>query len=67
MTKTYLSETMIVTAQNIIDRTGKTLSGVSGSPCGCAKASLKAYSGLVPMSPNTTPSAPSISARRGWA
>ena len=42
ITVTYFSETMIVTAQKIIDSTGKIFSAVSGRPCGCAKASLNA-------------------------
>ena len=55
----YFSETMRVMAQNVIDSTARMLSSVSGSACAPEKASLKAYSGLVPMSPNTIPRAPS--------
>lgn len=57
---TYFSDTISVIVQNIIDSTASTLASVSGKPCS-ANASLKAYSGLVPISPNTTPSAPSVS------
>ena len=48
---TYLMVTTSVIAQKIIDSTLKTASGVEPSPCSPAMLSLKAYSGLVPMSP----------------
>jgi hypothetical protein len=37
---------------------------VSGMPWSGEKVSLTAYSGLVPMSPNTTPNAARVSAPR---
>jgi hypothetical protein len=54
---------MMVTAQNIIDSTANTVSIGRLPPPPCAAiASLKAYQGLVPMSPKTTPSEAMISA-----
>ena len=61
MNVTYLTETTSVTAQNIIDSTASTFSVVRGSACVPPNASLNAYSGLVPISPYTTPSAASVS------
>src|SRR5512145_2305340 len=54
---TYLSEMTIVTAQKIIDSTPSTVSGALPIPWGPTRLSRNAYSGLVPMSPYTTPSA----------
>jgi len=55
---------MRVTDQKIRETTPNTLSRVTA--IGCGSPGLKTvwivYSGLVPMSPNTTPSAPSDSA-----
>ena len=51
MMVTYFRETISVTDQNIIDSTANTFASVSGRPCAPLKASLNAYSGLVPMSP----------------
>ena len=59
---TYLSDTTITSDQKMVDRPPKMLAGVSGMPCAGEKVSLTAYSGLVPMSPNTTPSAARVSA-----
>ncbi len=53
----YLNVTTKVIAQKTSERTPSTLSGVGGTPCGPVKHSFSAYSGLVPMSPKTTPSA----------
>ena len=50
-TMTYLTETTSVTAQKIIDSTPSTASGPAPVACAPAMLSLKAYSGLVPMSP----------------
>src|SRR5262245_13165968 len=60
--ETYLTDTISVTAQKMSESTPNTLASVSGRRCAPPNASLKAYSGLVPMSPNTTPTAPSVSA-----
>src|SRR5262245_30822333 len=60
--ETYLIDTISVTAQKMSDSTPNTLASVSGSLCAPPNASWKAYSGLVPMSPKTTPIAPSVSA-----
>ena len=60
---TYLTETMSVIDQNIIEITPKTSLG--GRPDRAAvdrKTVCRAYSGLVPMSPKTTPSAATTSA-----
>src|SRR5450755_2143577 len=62
---TYLSVTTIMIAQNTTDKIPSTLSGVSGKPCGPVKHSRRVYSGLVPMSPKTTPIAPMTSGARG--
>src|SRR5579859_4665551 len=59
-TVTYLSDTISVIDQNIIDSTASTLASVSGRPWGPLNASLNAYKGLVPMSPYTTPRAPRV-------
>ncbi len=54
----YLKVTTKVIAQNTSETTPTTFSGVGATPCGPLKHSLSAYSGLVPMSPYTTPRAP---------
>src|SRR5215475_3318523 len=57
---------MIVTDQKISETSPKTFSLDTGTGCGSVglKAVCTVYSGLVPMSPKTTPSAPSASAAR---
>ena len=59
--------TMMVTAQKISEMTPKMLS--SDTVTGCGSPGLKTvwtvYSGLVPMSPKTTPRAPTV--RAAWA
>src|SRR5690242_20224664 len=57
---------MIVTDQKISETTPKTFSLDTGTGCGSLglKTVWTVYSGLVPMSPKTTPSAPSASAPR---
>ncbi len=50
-TVTYLNETTKLRDQTISESTPRTLSMVGARPCLGAKHSLKAYSGLVPMSP----------------
>src|SRR5258705_6479588 len=60
MSVTYLTETMSVIAQNIMERTANTFCSETGNACEPENATLKAYSGLVPMSPYTTPSAASV-------
>jgi hypothetical protein len=47
----YLNVTTNVIAQNTSDRTPRTFASVGATPCGPAKHSFSAYSGLVPMSP----------------
>ena len=65
--RTYVTVTMIVTDQKISETTPKMLS--CDTLTGCGSPGLKSvwtvYSGLVPMSPKTTPSAPT--ARAAWA
>jgi len=62
MSTTYFSDTTIISAQKIVDSPPRMLSGVSGMPWSGENVSLTAYSGLVPMSPKTTPSASNVSA-----
>jgi hypothetical protein len=56
----YFTEMMMISAQNAMDATPNAFV-VDTARSWCSKASRKAYSGLVPMSPKTTPSAPSAS------
>ena len=62
--RTYVTVTMIVTDQKISETTPKTLS--CDTLTGCGSPGLKTvwtvYNGLVPMSPKTTPKAPTASA-----
>src|SRR5450759_1374253 len=59
---TYLRETRIVIDQNTIEMIPKTSTGVGRTVlCSMLKAVCNEYSGLVPMSPKTTPSAPRVS------
>src|SRR6478735_1278840 len=53
----YLIEMTMINAQNASDAMPSALSSVTGR-WWCSNDSLKAYSGLVPMSPKTTPRAP---------
>jgi hypothetical protein len=53
----YLMEMTRISAQKISDRIPSTFSGVGAIPVPWWNASRMAYSGLVPMSPYTTPSA----------
>src|SRR5215831_8486782 len=59
--------TTIVTAQKISETTPNTFSVDTGTGCGSdgLKTVCTVYSGLVPISPNTTPRAPTASA--AWA
>src|ERR1700688_3302160 len=57
-TPTYLSRITRTKDQKISDSTPKMCSGVTAI-CGPVKQADTAYSGLVPISPNTTPSAAS--------
>src|SRR5215213_4108594 len=67
MSVTYLTLTTIVIAQNMSDRTPYTLPESGSRVWTPLKTSFMAYSGLVPMSPNTTPSAANVSpARPAW-
>src|SRR6266550_458192 len=54
---TYLSETTTISVQKIADTPPIIFATVNGMPCWGLNVSLAAYSGLVPMSPYTTPSA----------
>ncbi len=67
ITITYFSVMMTSRLQKIRDSTPST-AVTSAAPPATAVASRSAYSGLVPMSPYTTPSAPSVAAdrERGW-
>ena len=58
ISSTYFSDTTPTNDQNVSDSTPSTLAGVGRTPC-APKASCRAYSGLVAMSPKTTPSAAS--------
>jgi hypothetical protein len=67
---TNFGVTMIVIAQNTSEITPYTLAGVIGTGRAASREKTVgiAYSGLVPISPNTTPNAPSASAAvpAGW-
>ena len=55
--------TIIISAQTISDRMPKMLASVRGTGClPASNTSLRVYSGLVPMSPKTTPSAARVNA-----
>ncbi len=60
-TVAYFTHTTRISAHVISDRMPSTCSGVGVKPRPAVKHCLNAYSGLVPMSPNTTPSAASAS------
>ena len=62
--RTYVTVTMIVTDQKISETTPKMLSCDTLTGCGSPglKSVCTVYSGLVPMSPKTTPRAPSARA-----
>ena len=63
----YFTATTRVSDQSISERTPSTFSAVGATPCS-PKHSRIAYSGLVPMSPKTMPSAAMASrARRATA
>ena len=64
MNQTYLNDTTNIIDQNTSERMPSTFSGVSGIACLPVKAVWMAYSGLVPMSPYTTPIAASASVTR---
>src|SRR3984957_11520343 len=62
---TYLAVTTINSAHRISDRTPSTMTRDGGWPCAAAAtASRNAYSGEVPISPNTTPMLPSVRAQK---
>src|SRR6266852_5330299 len=60
----YLIEMMMISDQTMSDSTPMTFCGVGRTPCSLRKHSRSAYSGLVPMSPYTTPRAPRERVRR---
>ena len=61
---TYVTVTTIITDQKISEMIPKMLSVVAVTGCGSPglKTVWTVYSGLVPMSPKTTPRAPTINA-----
>ena len=64
ITITYFSVTISISDQKPSDSRPSTVAGFGLSPkCGW-NISLMVYSGLVPMSPKTTPTAPATSAAR---
>ena len=63
MIKRYLIETTITSDQTINEAAPTKLAGLIGAPWCAEKHSRNAYSGLIPISPNTTPSAPSTSSQ----
>jgi hypothetical protein len=63
MNSTYLTDTIRRIDRNTSETTPKTSPGVERTaPASMEKTDCIAYNGLVPMSPNTIPSAPSIKA-----
>ena len=66
ITARYLKAITHSIDQTSSERMPKTLACVRGMPLAGLKAVLSAYSGLVPMSPNTTPIAPITSRVVGW-
>ncbi len=65
MKPAYLIETTIISAQKINETMPKTPAGVACAAAACeVKMVCSVYSGLVPMSPYTTPSAPNASTAR---
>src|SRR3954447_9525303 len=63
--RTYFAVTTTKSAQRISDNTPSTMTRVTGWPSAApATASRNAYSGEVPISPNTTPMLPSVSAQK---
>src|SRR6185369_14752357 len=60
---TYLTEMISTSDQRISDRMPRMFCSVNGMPCSGFRHSRNAYSGLVPMSPKTTPSAVRTSLR----
>ena len=61
---TYLTATTMISDQVTSDSTPSTVLACGRRPCTGRKVSCMVYSGLVPMSPNTTPRAPSSSLER---
>ena len=61
---TYFTDTVKMSDQKTSESTPRTLAWVTGIACRPSKHSRSAYNGLVPMSPNTTPSAGRISRPR---
>src|SRR5690242_11765 len=61
---TYFTATTRISDQVTSERIPSTVAGRGCRPCSGRKVSCMVYSGLVPMSPNTTPIAPRISAER---
>src|ERR1700675_115842 len=63
----YLIDTVMIRVQNTSDSTPSALCGVKCPPVACTTV-CRVYKGLVPRSPNTTPSAPKAAnpAGRPW-
>src|ERR1019366_2060203 len=64
MSAMYLTLTTTTSDQTKSETAPMTLPAVGRTALGPLKDACNAYSGLVPTSPNTTPSAPSVSAPR---
>src|SRR3954451_13728926 len=63
--RTYLAVTTMNSAQRISDSTPSTITRVTAPSCAApSTAARNAYSGEVPISPNTTPMLPSVSAQK---
>src|SRR5665647_830655 len=60
MSATYLNDTSSMMVQNNTDNTPKILASMTGSGWVPEKVAWIAYKGLVPISPYTTPMAPSM-------
>ena len=65
MTSTYFSVTSRMIDQKTMDRMPSTLSGVTRNRMMAVEDFLRGVERLVPMSPKTTPMAPSVSVDKG--
>ncbi len=67
-TARYLTQITSTSDQNMSDSRPSTLASSNGTGCRLSNASRMAKSGLVPMSPNTTPMAAtaSVAVAVGW-
>src|SRR5271168_2462851 len=60
----YLIDTVMISVQKTSDSTPSALCGVKCPPAACTTV-CRVYKGLVPRSPNTTPSAPNAAHSEG--